>query len=57
MSYRKRAVWISVLKDLCYCTPDYQGNMPCDEGVECDKCSANWVLDEYYKRLLLAGLK
>jgi len=57
MSYRKRAVWISVLKDLCYCTPDYQGNMPCDEGVECDNCSANWVLDEYYKRLLLAGLK
>lgn len=47
----KQAIWTSVLKDCCKCYPDYNGNMPCDNGRVCDKCSADWVQKEYIRRL------
>jgi hypothetical protein len=47
----KQAIWDEVLKDCCKCYPDAVGNSPCDNGCLCDKCSADWVQQEYIRRM------
>jgi hypothetical protein len=47
----KHEIWLQVLKDTCGCSPGYGGNMPCDNGVLCDRCLAESVQEEYHRRL------
>ena len=47
----KQKIWLQVLRDTCGCYPGYGGNMPCDNGMICDRCSAKWVQEEYNRRL------
>lgn len=47
----KHEIWLQVLKDTCGCSPGYGGNMPCDNGVLCDRCSAKSVQEEFHRRL------
>lgn len=42
--------WPDFLARLGLCSQDAVGNMPCDNGAICDRCSADWVTEEY-KRL------
>ena len=55
----KHEIWLQVLKDTCGCSPGYGGNMPCDNGVLCDKCLDESVQEEYHRRLckLIVELK
>jgi len=47
----KHEIWLQVLKDTCGCSPGYGGNMPCDNGMICDKCLDESVQEEYHRRL------
>ena len=47
----KQEIWLQVLRDTCGCSPGYDGNMPCDNGMLCDRCSAKSVQEEYHRRL------
>lgn len=47
----KHEIWLQVLKDTCGCSPGYGGNMPCDNGVLCDKCLDESVQEEFHRRL------
>lgn len=42
--------WPDFLARLGLCSQDAVGNMPCDNGAICDRCSADWITEEY-KRL------
>lgn len=39
--------WTRFLIDHAICHPDEIGNMPCDNGMICDRCSADWIQEEY----------
>lgn len=40
--------WVGFLEENNICHRDCEGNMPCDNGVVCDKCQADWV-DKLWK--------
>ena len=37
---QRQRIWLSIVYNTCGCTPDTHGNMPCDNGAVCDRCSA-----------------
>lgn len=40
--------WVEFLAEIGFCTPNYlTENMPCDDGAVCDRCSADWVQEDY----------
>lgn len=39
--------WVQFLREKHICGPDYEGNMPCDNGAICDKCGAPWIQEAY----------
>ena len=47
----KQQIWDKLLRERCHCYPDAVGNMPCDNGAICDRCSSDEI-DQEYKRLL-----
>lgn len=44
-------VWLETLKNYCHCVPDAYGNMPCDNGAICDRCSQPDVIEVYEANL------
>jgi hypothetical protein len=53
----KHGIWREVLSEICGKPNPITGNMPCDDGLVCDKCSQPWVQAIYERRLEEAGLK
>lgn len=50
-------IWRKILEETCNCYADpISGNRPCDNGILCDDCAADWVNEIYYKRLEEAGI-
>ena len=41
--------WVEFLKVRRICSPDVFGNMPCDNGLMCDKCHASYIQEDYKK--------
>lgn len=56
MSKSKQEVWLKVLSEYCGCNPSYGGNMPCDNGVVCDRCMTEEVQKIYREQLKKYGL-
>ena len=52
----KQDVWLKVLSEYCGCKPSYNGNMPCDNGLVCDRCMTEEVQKIYRKQLKKYGL-
>lgn len=44
-------LWLETIKEMHGCTPDVHGNMPCDNGAACDKCSSRATEDAYHRKL------
>ena len=38
MNELNKKLWLETLRECCHCVPDEDGNMPCDNGVVCDRC-------------------
>jgi hypothetical protein len=43
--------WVEFLSKQGICRPDAEGNMPCDNGCMCDKCSHPWIQAKYERYL------
>ena len=56
MSKSKQDIWLKVLSEYCGCKPSYGGNMPCDNGLVCDRCMTEEVQKIYRKQLKKYGL-
>lgn len=44
-------IWKEVRGKTVGCYEDDSGNCPCDYGIPCDKCSADWVHEAFRKAL------
>lgn len=51
MNELNNKVWLETLKNYCHCVPDAYGNMPCDNGALCDRCSQPDVIEVYEANL------
>lgn len=51
MNEPNNKVWLETLKNYCHCVPDEVGNMPCDNGALCDRCSQPDVIEVYETNL------
>lgn len=49
-------IWLETLAETVHCYPDEIGNMPCDNGCPCDRCSADWVRKVYHSKVQTALL-
>lgn len=43
--------WIEFLRTRGICIPDNTGNMPCDNGVFCDRCGDPYIIEDYERYL------
>ena len=37
MNELNKKLWLETLREYCHCAPDAAGNMPCDNGILCDR--------------------
>lgn len=44
-------IWLATIEDLHGCTPDMYGNMPCDNGVVCDRCYSKETEQAFQARI------
>lgn len=49
-------IWEEILNDTCDCYADEVGNRPCDYGVPCDACRAEWIQEILKNKLAEKGL-
>ena len=57
MNELNKKLWLETLRDYCHCVPDAVGNMPCDNGVPCNKCYGPDVSVMYAAKLEAAESK
>lgn len=50
-------LWLETLREYCHCVPDAAGNMPCDNGLLCDRCCDTDVSAVYTAKLEAAESK
>ena len=48
----KNRLWLETIREVNGCVPNIYGNMPCDEGMECDRCSSRTTELVYQKKLM-----
>ena len=51
MNELNNKLWLETLRECCHCVPDAAGNMPCDNGMLCDRCYAPDVSAVYAAKL------
>ena len=57
MNELNKKLWLETLHEYCHCVPDAAGNMPCDNGVPCNKCYEPDVSAVYAAKLEAAESK
>lgn len=57
MNELNKKLWLETLREYCHCVPDAAGNMPCDNGMLCDKCYGPDVIAVYNAKLEAAESK
>ena len=57
MNELNKKLWLETLREYCHCVPDAVGNMPCDNGLLCDRCYASDVSAVYAAKLEAAESK
>lgn len=51
-SFIKELIWTDLLRSMHGCTADAAGNMPCDNGVLCDRCHNDATMLAAYSAIL-----
>ena len=57
MNELNKKLWLETLRDYCHCVPDAVGNMPCDNGMLCDRCCEPDVFAVYSAKVEAAERK
>ena len=57
MNELNKKLWLETLREYCHCVPDAAGNMPCDNGVPCNRCYEPDVSAVYAAKLEAAESK